>query len=132
MKRNQAEFKLSCAVADYLRIVLPDDVVWSHFPAGELRTQKTGGRLKRMGLRPGVPDYFIAIDGRVLWIELKAGNAPLSDAQKLTFPALHRAGQQLAICTSIDEVEEALIRWGVPVRTQTYNVRAAANLFQGK
>ena len=54
-----SEFRIQCAVADYLRRGVADGWLWNHFPAGELRTEETGGRLKRAGLQPGWFDLVL-------------------------------------------------------------------------
>lgn len=53
-----------------------------HYPAGGKRNVREAGRLRRMGVRAGVPDYFLHVpkyNGAVLacglWIELKVPRA---------------------------------------------------------
>ena len=60
MSRSQEEFRLSCVVAAYLERCVPQLTV-SHFPAGEARSEETGARLKRMGLKRGWPDYIAVL-----------------------------------------------------------------------
>ena len=54
-----SEFSLHVTIADVLlRWSLPG-VEWTHFPAGELRTAATAGKLARMGTRRGWADFEI-------------------------------------------------------------------------
>jgi hypothetical protein len=52
------EFAVHCAVADTLRRWASPNWVWFHYPAGEERNAVTGARLKRMGVKPGLPDFM--------------------------------------------------------------------------
>ena len=115
MSRSQAEFRLSCAVADYLRSVLPADVSWSHFPAGEHRNAATGARLKRMGLARGWPDYLLLWNGDCIGIELKAEKGRASAEQLIVAEGFRRAGFTWALCRTVDEVEAVLRACDVPL-----------------
>lgn len=77
-----------------------------------------------MGLKAGVPDLLIIDRGRILWIELKtaadkgsgirAGRH--SDAQDDTQDALRMAGCWTITCRSVEEVEQVLRSFKVPMR----------------
>ena len=54
-----SEFEIHCMVADYLRHGLAPGWMWFHPANGELRNKATGGRLKRMGVMPGVSDIVL-------------------------------------------------------------------------
>lgn len=116
--RGQDEFRLSCVVADHLARALPPRAVWSHFPAGEARSEITGARLKRMGLARGWPDYLILIDGRLLGIELKASGGKVSDVQRDVGDAFVANGAAWTIARSLDDVEAFLIANDVPLRAR--------------
>jgi hypothetical protein len=76
------EFSIHCMVADDLRRFCPLDWRWTHFPAGEARTETTGARLKRMGTQPGWPDFILLSPaGRFHGLELKRRGNALSDTQ---------------------------------------------------
>lgn len=50
-----------------------------HYPAGGKRNPREAARFKRMGVRPGIPDYFLHLPRggwAGLWIELKRPAAP--------------------------------------------------------
>lgn len=116
--RSQAEFRLSCVVADYLARALPPRAVWSHFPAGEHRSQTTGARLKRMGLARGWPDYLIGIDGKLIGIELKAPKGRPSEHQRAIGDAFIENGFGWTIATSLEDVERYLVSHEVPLRVR--------------
>lgn len=118
MGREQPEFRLSCVVADHLAKALPPRAVWSHFPAGEARSKVTGGRLKRMGLARGWPDYLILIDGRLLGIELKAPGGTVADVQREVGDKFVANGASWTIARSLDDVEAFLIANDVPLRAR--------------
>lgn len=117
--RGQEEFRLTCVVADWLRLALPDDVPWSHFPAGESRSAITGARLKRMGLARGWADFLILCQGVPIAIELKVGKGRASEHQ-ISFAAqwIGQGGQHFE-CRSLADVEGALRALGVPLKART-------------
>lgn len=118
MARNQPEFRLHCVVADYLRLQYPN-LLWIHCPNGEARSAITGARLKRMGVRPGVPDIL-------LWwmdlekgpqsaaIELKASKGKQTETQISFEGAFLSSGARYSLCRSLDDVQLALCIWNVP------------------
>ena len=82
--RNDAEFRLTCAVADLLKFTAKPNVYWTHLPFGEARSPRTGGRLKRMGTRPGAGDFLLLLNGRAVMLELKTPKGRQSDTQRAT------------------------------------------------
>ena len=104
------------ALADYMRLQLHKDVWVNHIPSGELRTPATGALLKRMGHKPGWPD-FILLDGRdgsLAFIELKRGaRGKLSPHQQNFAAFCHWAGFRHAVCRSFPEAETQLRAWGM-------------------
>lgn len=111
---RRPEQALQKAVTEYLGWVLPPDVPWTaigHGGGGAAR----GAILKGMGVKPGWPDLHLIWRGRACYIELKAGQA-LSPAQKAVHASIVAAGGVVAICHSIDQVQDILDVWGVPTR----------------
>ena len=108
------EFHLHVMVADVLRRWCTSEWVWTHFPAGERRHPATAGRLKRMGVQRGWPDFQLAhINGPVCFLELKRRGEHPSDEQKaLAFRLMH-AGHGYLITDKFDDVMEALRAWRV-------------------
>jgi len=100
------EFDLHVILADVLKRWCLPDWRYTHLPMGEYRTPATAGRLKRMGVTPGWPDYlFIHKDGRVCWLELKRKGNDATEVQEALAVFLQGAGH-FYICT--DSFETAL------------------------
>ena len=107
------ERKTHIAIADTLRVAAAPGWLWSHFPAGEYRTDATGALLLRMGLKKGWSDFvLIAPDGLHHWLELKRGRAPMSDEQEAFSEALKARGTPWALARSYDEAIAQLRCWG--------------------
>jgi hypothetical protein len=108
------ERKIHIAVADLLRLQAHrKGWWWSHIPSGEHRTERTGALLLRMGLKRGMADFLlIAPDGTHHWLELKRGNAPLTEAQERFAEMLRSRGVPHAIARSFDEAVRQLKTWG--------------------
>ncbi len=109
---KQKEISLHIPVATFLTYAWPDDLLWTHFPAGEKRDIKTAAKLKAMGLKPGWSDFiFVLPNGQLGKIELKTGTTPLSDDQIKVRDKAIALGCGYAVCRSLDEVEATLTRW---------------------
>lgn len=105
------EAALQTAVADYLRIQYRDRLLWFH-PANERKCSPIqGARLKRHGVKAGVPDLvFILGDGRAMFIELKAGNGRQTNAQKAFEYAARTRGCEYHVCRSVEDVAAVVAR----------------------
>jgi VRR-NUC domain len=107
------EFRTHCAIADALRVGIAPGWIWTHFPAGEKRDKGAAARLKRMGLRPGFPDFLlISPTGVHCWLELKRGRARLNWAQDLFRTEMLERGVPHAVARSFDEAIRVLTAWG--------------------
>jgi hypothetical protein len=113
------ESALHRSVARYLSVALPDDCWWTTFPAGG-GGKVRGAQLKAMGLKAGVPDILIMKARHdctaVAWIELKTAKGRASVEQQLCHAALGKMFCDVAICRSLEDVEETLIGWGIVPR----------------
>jgi hypothetical protein len=131
MKRDHAERRMTIAIADLLRFRAKPDVWWSHFPAGEARSERTGALLKRMGTRAGSPDFILfRATGSTGWpfgLELKTEKGRQSDTQKATQALWERAGGKYELVRSYQEAVSFLETWGflVPDRSLIRNSEAA-------
>jgi len=122
MVRN--EQKLQMAVADFLTLALPRPDAWfTAIPAGAPGKLR-GAIMKGMGYTPGTPDLLVIYRPiewhsslpTVIWLELKSAGGRLSKAQKQCREDLVAAGCKWALCRTLDDVERALRRFGVPLR----------------
>jgi hypothetical protein len=107
------EFKTHVAVADALAVGLNEGWLYTHFPAGELRSKLTAARLKRMGTKPGWPDFLLVDStGTFHCLELKRGNSPLSDAQLRFRDEMFQRDVPYEVARSFQEAIDILRLWG--------------------
>lgn len=110
------EFHIHIQCAEWLRRQFNDKIPWWHTPNGEMRERKfnksggsyspTGLKLKRMGAKPGVPDFTIMVPRGTssgLFIEIKAEKGYLSDHQKQMIKSLEAHGYTVKIARSLEE-----------------------------
>ena len=127
-RRNQPEQDLQKAVAQYLRLALPFPDAWfTAIPAGG-GGKTRGAILKGMGYHAGTPDMLVIYKRRivkyafsdtvVIWLELKSANSWPTKIQKQCRDDLIAARCKWALCRSINDVERALRRFGVPLRAK--------------
>lgn len=108
-----SEIELQTAVVKLLHAYARPGVCWWHTPNGELRDGKTGARLKQIGVRPGVPDLAIVVDGRFHAIELKTEAGRMSSAQRVFAEELERAGGVFHVARGLDRAVKILKAIGV-------------------
>lgn len=110
------EEALQIAAADFLDLAMPEDARWFHVPNGELRHPAVAGKLKAMGVKPGVGDVIVLYGPTFIWIELKTAKGTLSEAQ-LEWRAFCKAvGAPWKLCRSVLEVEDFLRSCGLKLR----------------
>ena len=105
------EIVLHLEVVELLRANCMPGVWWTHFPAGEKRSEATRHKLALMGTKAGVPDFLLVADSRLFGLELKTAMGSLSKPQKLTHAALIRAGAEIAVARTLAETAATLRRW---------------------
>lgn len=115
MKRAQPEHRMQVAMVEYLRLLGFWPVAIPN--GGKLfgdaaQRQRTGWLLKASGLHPGFPDLAVIGDGgRIGFIEVKAEGAYQRPGQKECEQRLAQCGHQYAVCRSIADIDETLVRW---------------------
>lgn len=126
----RAEEQLQRAVVDLLALYEQRDwLAFCHVGNGEWRHKATGGRLKAMGVRAGVPDLLVWIrGGRAIGIELKAGRGTLSAEQMYWHARVASLGHRVHVCRSVDEVEAVLRAEGVPGIGVIAEIRSVSGL----
>lgn len=109
----QKEIKLHFETEKFLNKWVHPDWRYTHFPAGEKRDEKTGEKLRRMGLKRGWPDFqIVAPTGLFHALELKKVGEDLNDDQE-AFAAFCRAnGIPHAVADTFKKVVETLNAWG--------------------
>jgi hypothetical protein len=123
---SPSEFELQCEVADLLRRCAKPTWLWTHLPFGEarpaefrngVRVSYAGERLKRMGVRPGWPDFiFLApkdADHPVHFLELKAKRGRMSESQAGFALWCMLNGVPHAVVDNVEAAVAVLERWGV-------------------
>lgn len=113
-KRNDLEHKIQVALIDYLAVAGRRDLHWFAIPNGGHRHISVASRLKDEGVRSGSPDLvFLLPEGRVAWLEMKAGKNTLEPEQKAFRDRAQALGHHWAMARSVDEAIPHLTEWGV-------------------
>lgn len=90
-----------------LRNQLPELDLLFHIPNGEFRMSATAARLKRIGVKPGVPDLFLPVargSSHGLWVEMKRKKGgKVSDEQKAWIDALTKQGYVALVAHGAEE-----------------------------
>ena len=94
-----------------MRQSLPELQLMFHIPNGGARTKIEGARLKKEGVKSGVPDIFLPVARggyHGLFIELKAGKNKPSKNQCEWLEDLTICGYSALCCNGFDEAKEAI------------------------
>lgn len=124
-KQANPERALQITIVNALEPLLTPSTFLTHFPAGRssgggLAGIIRGKNLKRMGLKPGVPDLLLIHKGQAYFLEVKA-DTDESDVQIQCHTDLKAAGARVATVRSLDDALYWVQRWDIPLRM----VRAA-------
>lgn len=115
--RADHEYWIHVSCLHFLRAVLPDDASapW-HTPNENAHKVQFRRKLGNMGLVAGVGDLSFVWRGQYHEIEVKApGNRP-SRAQDARQADLWSAGARYAVVYSLDDLQDVLRAWGIPLR----------------
>ena len=100
-----------------------------HIPNGGSRGLLEAVRLKRQGVKPGIPDLHLPIarGGYIgLWIEMKTATGRLSEDQRRIIAMLCAEGHRVEVCRSAADAVEVLEDYlRVPTPTIAPSLRAA-------
>lgn len=109
------EFKSCCAIiqwwAYYSRINKIPEFLLMHIANQSAGGVRHGVNLKRMGVRSGTPDYFLAVPrkGKAgLWIEVKTAEGRVRPEQKVAIEELVKQGYEAVISRSTDEARAVI------------------------
>lgn len=103
MKRQQLEDKECEALIKWADLYPAIGPFLFHIPNGGSRHILEAAKLKRMGVRRGVPDYFFrrpSGEFKGLWIEMKYGKNKLSSYQKEFFKSAQTDGYKCVVVWS--------------------------------
>lgn len=99
MKHREAEIQEQLCRWFRYQYPLLDDYFF-HIPNGQNIGVKAGARLKKQGLKPGVPDLFLAVSCggyHGLFLELKVKGGRLSEHQKYRIEKLVSQGYRVEV-----------------------------------
>lgn len=102
---------MQCAFVDWLseQVANGKRIKFTAIPNSTFtKSWSVKARNAKQGLRPGLPDMFLIVDGTPLWIEFKAAKGRLSDFQKWWIAELEGAEQFVRVCRSVDEAVDAV------------------------
>lgn len=92
----------------------PDLELLYHIPNEGKRSRATGGRMKREGMRAGVPDVCLPVPrGKYcgLYIEMKSASGKVTENQKGWLEKLKQAGHCTRVCYSFEEARDLLLNY---------------------
>lgn len=113
-KRDNAEERLQKAVWQHVIDRGTKDTIIFHVPNGGQRKASVAGRLKGMGLLPGVADFACTLaDGSSAYLELKVQGGRQSEDQLAFQARCDRIGAPYIVCYSLDVALAVLEGWGV-------------------
>ena len=118
-----SEFQIHCVVADYLRHGLAPGWTWFHPPNGGerpaiyrkgKRVSPEGGRLQRMGAKPGVSDILLAKApyAQLHALELKRKGEKPTGEQEAWMADLTSLGGRAAWADTVEGALQILKEWG--------------------
>lgn len=119
------EWPLHKQIADTLRLeiapagrVSADGVVWWSIDAADFGGSVPATRMGR-GIIAGCPDLFVLHLGLAAFIEIKAADGIVSDAQKAVASAVLSAGGRVGVARDAIEVLACIDRWQIPRSRRT-------------
>ena len=113
MRRWLHEDAIQRAVFEHLAVRGVPRLFAFHPANGGYRLPVEAGRLKGLGVRPGVPDVVAVHRGQVYAIELKREGGRATDAQLQAIEEIRAAGGQAQICHGLDCALALLEGWGL-------------------
>jgi hypothetical protein len=107
------EFLFHVMIADILANWAAPGWMHTHLPMGEYRTAATAGRLKRMGVRPGWPDFILlSPNGVPHFLEVKRKGGKLSEHQIVFAEWCRCHGCPFACVDNFEQALGQLKTWG--------------------
>lgn len=115
--RGREEDLFHLSVANLLDWALKPPAFYTTFPAGwGVLSPSMAQRLKKSGLKAGMPDVLVFYDSSCFGMELKTGKNTMSPMQRETAHKLSLAGVQVHVVRSLQQVLNVLLAHHVPVR----------------
>ncbi|WP_099062427.1 VRR-NUC domain-containing protein [Serratia sp. BW106] len=116
--RRQPELEEQAALIEWADKTVIDGVrigdYLIHIPNEGRRGPKAARDAKRLGLRAGVPDLFLALPCGLwagLWVEMKSKKGASSTRQTQWLDRLKTVGYRVSICRCFDDAKEIIERY---------------------
>lgn len=108
--RLQRDMRKFLALRGFRTVAVPNGAILS----GDAKSRAIQmANLKRDGLTPGFPDLIVfGKGGLVGFIEVKVEGGRQSASQVECERWLNEFGQPVAVCRSLEDIDETLRRWG--------------------
>lgn len=116
--RKTTEHDVEKQISAYLKVALPSEVICFHIPNGAKLGAQQLWKMRAAGMVAGIPDRCILHNSRAYFIEVKRPGGDVSESQRQMFPRIEKAGCSVAICRSAEDVERALVAWGIPLKAR--------------
>ena len=101
--------------AEWMKSEYPELALMYHIPNGGSRHKAEAAKLKRQGVRPGVPDICLPVPrGRYhgLYIEMKrVEGGRVSKDQKLWLTALAGQGYKCYVCFGCEDAKKVIVEY---------------------
>jgi hypothetical protein len=92
----------------------PELKLMYHIPNEGKRSRSTGARMKREGLKPGVPDICLPVPRggfHGLYVEMKVGRNKTTDNQDFWLEALKKQGYSTAVCYGWESASKVILKY---------------------
>jgi hypothetical protein len=127
-------------IASWVRKLGPGGTAVMFHLRGERHGYNQRAVAARMGVLSKLPDWCCIDGGRVGFIELKprgwtrrtdrTGTYTEHEREQIKMHArLRRAGAWVEICETLDEVQDTLVRYGVPLRNESQTLERLKRVF---
>ena len=107
------ETKLQIRIVTLYSYILRKDVLFWHTPNGGKRTKREAGKLKAMGVLPGVPDLILMSKAGPVFVEVKIEGGSLTDAQKDFRDNVIAMGWSFRTVTSLEDARRVALDFGL-------------------
>lgn len=100
--------------AEYEKHNIPELELLYHIPNGGKRNAREAARLKREGVKSGVPDINLPIPRGMyygLWVEMKSEKGKPTKSQEKWIKSLRDWGHYVAVCHNWEEAKNEIIKY---------------------
>lgn len=110
--RRIPEHALQATLVAFLRVSCRKGVMWHSIPNELPKIEGRAAQFKARGMKAGVADLELTIDGRTHYLELKAKDGRQSKDQKAFELECGLAGVPYSVARSFNEALAILAGWG--------------------